>query len=661
MRINSKSIITLLIAFLMIFGTAFYSYAAANTDKVSNTQIHLKTGSYSQLESLGIICYIKGHYGSAAQNIVLEGINVTALPMTTKGGSGQFVTQDLNLSADPEILYFTIGGIKYYIGQQIMRIGKEGGGTINYEVKSLPKYTLTYDGNGSTGGTVPAPATQYQADTNIVVLGNIGNFVKTNHTFTGWRTTPDASGTAYAASSTLKMPFADVTLYAQWLENPKYTVTYMDGGADEATKVVPVDPNKYYSGENVTVLPQGSSLKKDGFDFVGWQYNGIVYAPDAVVLMGTDNIVFTAIWKAINTPVEKFKVTYNTNTTPVETYNHIVGDSNEILGDTIINLFNLPSDFTLPKHKTFKGWSTDPAGSVQYAVGDPFKVLSNATFYAVWENDPTYKVIYDGNGNTGGTAPTDETQYYPEDIAKVKAIDPNFNKSNYNFLGWSSNQAATTQDYIEGSEITFVDHDVYLFAVWQKNPPTFKVDYNANGGSGDVPVDEQLYYSNDSATVLNGENLTKKDHKIVGWKVGNEGNVYKSGDKLTISGDVTLFAVWEFVPPQESNPPSTNPPGETNPPSTNPPGETNPPTTESTTVATTEATLEEVEIEEELGAPAGAASSTVETTDELVELDEPVVPLGDALPQTGQLPVELFYGVGGLITAAGIYLKRKSS
>jgi len=31
----------------------------------------------------------------------------------------------------------------------------------------------------------------------------------------------------------------------------------------------------------------------------------------------------------------------------------------------------------------------------------------------------------------------------------------------------------------------------------------------------------------------------------------------------------------------------------------------------------------------------------------------------DALPQTGQLPVELFYGVGGLITAAGVFLKKR--
>lgn len=661
MRINSKSIITLLIAFLMIFGTAFYSYAAANTDKVSNTQIHLKTGSYSQLESLGIICYIKGHYGSAEQNIVLEGINVTALPMTIKGGSGQFVTQDLNLSADPEILYFTIGGIKYYIGQQIMRIGKEGGGTINYEVKSLPKYTLTYDGNGSTGGNAPASATQYQAGTNVTVLGNIGNFVKMNYTFTGWNTAANGGGTSYAAGSNLLMPFADVTLYAQWLENLKYTVTYNDGGADELTKVVPVDPNKYYTGENVIVLPQGDSLKKVDFDFVGWQYNGVVYAASSSIVMGTSNIELIAIWKPINTPVEKFTVTYDTNLSPSVTYKHLVAENENIDSGTSINLLGLPTGFTNPTHKTFKGWSTSPTGTVQYAVGQTFTVLSNANFYAVWENDPTFKVIYNGNGNTAGTAPVDATEYYTGDKATAKG-ELELAKLNHTFSGWNTKQDGTGTTYLDDAEIPIADHDVYLFAIWTPDP-TYKVTYDANGGAGEVPVDDDAYFKNEKAIVLDGSNLTKTDHKIIGWKIGNEEKIYKPGDELTITGNVTLTAVWELIPPVTS----TNPPQETNPPSTNPPGETNPPTsqppatTESSTVATTEATLVEIEIEEEVGAPAGAASSTVEASEELVELDEPSIPLGDALPKTGQLPVELFYGVGGLITAAGVYLRRKSS
>ena len=89
--------------------------------------------------------------------------------------------------------------------------------------------------------------------------------------------------------------------------------------------------------------------------------------------------------------------------------------------------------------------------------------------------------------------------------------------------------------------------------------------------------------------------------------------------------------------------PPTEPP--TNPPTTEPPT-TQPPTTEPTTEETSEVVVETEET------PLGEAA-----TEEVI--DEDVVPLGDALPQTGQLPADLFYGIGGVVTALGVYLRRR--
>ena len=44
---------------------------------------------------------------------------------------------------------------------------------------------------------------------------------------------------------------------------------------------------------------------------------------------------------------------------------------------------------------------------------------------------------------------------------------------------------------------------------------------------------------------------------------------------------------------------------------------------------------------------------------ETVEVDDEETPLADALPETGQLPSEVFFGIGGLISAAGALLKKK--
>ncbi|GAB6107438.1 MucBP domain-containing protein [Fusibacter bizertensis] len=50
--------------------------------------------------------------------------------------------------------------------------------------------------------------------------------------------------------------------------------------------------------------------------------------------------------------------------------------------------------------------------------------------------------------------------------------------------------------------------------------------------------------------------------------------------------------------------------------------------------------------------------TTEAASDEHIILDEET-PLADALPQTGQATPELFYGVGGMISAIGIYLKKR--
>ncbi|MDH8679233.1 MucBP domain-containing protein [Fusibacter bizertensis] len=81
--------------------------------------------------------------------------------------------------------------------------------------------------------------------------------------------------------------------------------------------------------------------------------------------------------------------------------------------------------------------------------------------------------------------------------------------------------------------------------------------------------------------------------------------------------------------------------------------------------ATTEATTEEITTEP---VPLGEATVVnfdsiyddmeMPTTEEIM-LPEEETPLADALPQTGQLPGELFYGIGGLLSAVGVFMKRR--
>ncbi|MCV6608794.1 MAG: InlB B-repeat-containing protein [Campylobacterales bacterium] len=112
-------------------------------------------------------------------------------------------------------------------------------------------YTITYNGNGNTGGSVPADQTKTE-DINLTLSTNSGSLTKTNFTFVGWNTLADGSGTDYGVESKY-VNNSDITLYAKWTNLVTYTVTFdVDGGSavssldivsgNTATK--PTDPTK---------------------------------------------------------------------------------------------------------------------------------------------------------------------------------------------------------------------------------------------------------------------------------------------------------------------------------------------------------------------------------------------------------------------------------
>ena len=80
--------------------------------------------------------------------------------------------------------------------------------------------TVTYDGNGSTSGTVPEDAYLYGEGHTVTVKSNSGTLAKTGYTFSGWNTRADGTGTNYTAGSgtfTVPSNTTSITLYAKWV------------------------------------------------------------------------------------------------------------------------------------------------------------------------------------------------------------------------------------------------------------------------------------------------------------------------------------------------------------------------------------------------------------------------------------------------------------
>lgn len=77
-------------------------------------------------------------------------------------------------------------------------------------------YSVSYNGNGSTGGSVPTDSGEYEEGDTVTVADNTGSLSRTSYTFAGWNSAADGSGTDYDAGSSLTMGSGDVTLYAKW-------------------------------------------------------------------------------------------------------------------------------------------------------------------------------------------------------------------------------------------------------------------------------------------------------------------------------------------------------------------------------------------------------------------------------------------------------------
>ena len=79
------------------------------------------------------------------------------------------------------------------------------------------EYTVTYNGNTPTTGTVPVDAGLYLPGAAVTVAANSGTLAKTGKTFSGWNTAANGSGITYPVGSSFIMGTANVTLYALWV------------------------------------------------------------------------------------------------------------------------------------------------------------------------------------------------------------------------------------------------------------------------------------------------------------------------------------------------------------------------------------------------------------------------------------------------------------
>ena len=338
--------------------------------------------------------------------------------------------------------------------------------------------TLTYHGNGATGGNTAAQS----GHTGDELTTNANGFTCDGYTFVRWDTAKDGSGTAYGEGKNgvgrYTMKPAGNDLYAIWQANPA-SIQYRDdygatGSTPDTTGV---------TGQNVTIARNG--FTRPGYTFTGWardRRTNPSLQPGGRYTLTPGTTTLWAQWKA-----DPAHLIYNANTGSTSQTRRTDG----VVDQTLTVIAN---PFTRTGY-TFTGWNTQADGRGRaYTAGNGFRLVADpksnpvntSVLYAQWRiNRVTLK--FNPNGGTGGypdiTVDAFTTVTIPADAKEPKVQRPGFR-----FTGWAMKPTPGAGDTLLSpgkGTVSMPDRgSITVYAQWAPAMTTLPF----TGGNAQVPT-----------------------------------------------------------------------------------------------------------------------------------------------------------------------------
>ncbi|WP_167468597.1 InlB B-repeat-containing protein [Idiomarina ramblicola] len=392
---------------------------------------------------------------------------------------------------------------------------------------TLPVY-VTYHANGGSGDE---PELGYSlSEGKSFTVSGLDSLSRADHTFNGWNTEANGSGSAYVENDSITLGTADVDLYAQWTPDVVgYTLSYTAGAGGSISGDASQTVEEGTDGVEVTAVAD------TGYSFADWS-DGVTTAArqDSNI---TADLSVTAGFER-----NEYTVTFVVNGTEFGQQQVLHGDSASDPGTPSVTGY------------TFTGWNTDYS-----AVTSDLTVVANLSInsYPVSFFDHLGNLISTVNVNHGSAANAPDAP----------------TRNGYNFSGWSvdistvtSALDATAQYDLNSYTVTFADHDGSVIAtqtVEYQSAATAPADparsgYTFTGWSGsfssvtgDVTITAQysvdsyvVTFADHDGTVIDTQSVAYQSAASAPTDPIRSGYTFKgwNGDFSSVTGDVTVTA-----------------------------------------------------------------------------------------------------------------------
>lgn len=369
---------------------------------------------------------------------------------------------------------------------------------------------IRYDPNGGDGDAFKKVGDSGTTAT----TAEAGVFLRKGHTFAGWNTKADGTGTAYQAGADVAYPAEGdtLTLYAQWEAN-----AYKTEFRDWRGRTITSGTAKYGSTPTVPALADTTWLADPDMNFDNvdgwrddWWHGSPTFTKDGLTVNSRDTRA-------------------NGKTVGANAAIHVEADADYSEANATNAAKSSGIGFNINNgSNSYRGWNACPNG--RQCEVDAVLTAGLASSQTI---EPWVQIDND-RFNGYGTATVHRMQLTQVDPATHNGVA----RDGYVFTGWDKDPSKP----VEGDTVYTARY----------RPAVYKVRFDANGGTGAMAEQSHTY---DRKQALTANTFAREGYRFTGWNTRGDGKGKAFTDKQTVTNLLThdgatgvLYAQWERLP-----------------------------------------------------------------------------------------------------------------